>query len=326
MPPQGCAGAQRLLRPCCWAQRWLSGNGEKPSCWGFPWLPESVALVVPPKWHPRRCHWCDCFPCCYSFPSWPTTLGRREMRLPLKAAKTWLQCEGFAPLPAWRGLSGLLSREPEPQPSQYHHCLHGCSVGSCGVKDRASVGVLSRFPSNKMWLKVIQCHVFFNSKVFWQKNRVVWQKIIPIPMSWSFPHTTLPTDLAVMLQHINGIIENNQRFKKKNPLKRRKTCSCTKLLHLWTLSFLASHVLESIRDYRWPCKCVWGMSPPWSQGEDGGKRQCMFGKGSITYLHILLRQMAETVAKSKWYSSIFFPSEPCWSSLVLNGETDTRLF
>lgn len=100
---------------------------------------------------------------------------------------------------------------------------------------------------------------------------------------------------------------NNQRFKKKkNPLKRRKTCSCTKLLHLWTLSFLASHVLESIRDYRWPCKCVWGMSPPWSQGEDGGKRQCMFGKGSITYLHILLRQMAETVAKSKWYSSIFF--------------------
>lgn len=65
---------------------------------------------------------------------------------------------------------------------------------------------------------------------------------------------------------------NNQRFKKKkNPLKRRKTCSCTKLLHLWTLSFLASHVLESIRDYRWPCKCVWGMSPPWSQGEDGGE-------------------------------------------------------
>lgn len=216
MPPQGCAGAQRLLRLCCWAQRWLSGNGVKPSCWGFPWLPESVALVVPPKWHPRRCHWCDCFPCCYSFPSWPTTLGRREMRLPLKAAKTRLQCEGFASLPAWRGLSGLLSREPEPQPSQYHHCLHGCSVGSCGVKDRASVGVLSWFPSNKMWLKVIQCHVFFNSKVFWQKNRVVWQKIIPIPMSWSFPHTTLPTDLAVMLQHINGIIEIIRDLKKKS--------------------------------------------------------------------------------------------------------------
>lgn len=37
-------------------------------------------------------------------------------------------------------------------------------------------------------------------------------------MSWSFPHTTLPTDLAVMLQHINGIIEIIRDLKKKKIL------------------------------------------------------------------------------------------------------------
>lgn len=73
---------------------------------------------------------------------------KRGEELPLKGSRTWQQSEGSALRASLGGLSGdLFSWEPVgqpgPQPSQCCQHLHGSSVGSCGVKDRAGVGVVS---------------------------------------------------------------------------------------------------------------------------------------------------------------------------------------
>lgn len=119
-------------------------------------------------------------------------------------------------------------------------------------------------------------------------------------MSWSFPHTTLPTDLAVMLQHINGIIEIIRDLKKKKILLKGERLVLVlnsficELYHSWHLmSWKALEIIAGLASVFEECL------HPEARERTGGKRQCMFGKGSITYLHILLRQMAETVAKSK---------------------------
>lgn len=159
------------------------------------------------------------------------------------------------------------------------------------------------------------------TKPFHKKTKPI-DKTILVLMARCFPHTTLLTDPPVGLQ-CKWHYRNNQRwlffFFFKWPLKRRKTCS-------WTISSPSILVLKSIRDHYWPCKCVWRIClHPETRERRGQERQCIFGKGSIMYLHILLRRIACN-GQTQAIQFYFFFLQPCYSYEVPNREADLRPF
>lgn len=86
---------------------------------------------------------------------------------------------------------------------------------------------------------VAQCHVFFSHKTFSQNKPKPLDKTIPAPTAWTFPHAALLIELPVGPQPKWEYWNNQSLLFKKKSFKKRKICSWTKLLHLWTVSSLS---------------------------------------------------------------------------------------